>query len=362
MRRRATPIALAGCLLTLLILSQAAPAAASYDPLASGTTRLSLDKSFLGLLREHGVKLEGREGARVKGRVLSFPVSGGKFDPAAEKGTVEHQGTVLFKAGARKLALGALQLKTTRPHTPLSAKVGGGQLKLASTAGLAVTRAGFGSKAKTSTLALSAKLATRLAKRLHLRGVFAAGRPLGTAVTRTVPATVAIVPTGRLTFAPDPAFLSTLDSHFVSLNPIAPAELAPGPLFSFPIAPEGQLAPDATSGTLRLAGELEFLQLGGGQVFWHEPWLDPAAHGITVEADVEPSPPYPGKQGRIAVLGLGAGVVSSDPGARTIAVAGAPLTLQAAAAAAFNEAFAEGEGAFGAGEAVGTVSFRALGR
>lgn len=355
-------LAVAAALLPALLAVLAPGASAAYDPIASGTTKLTLERSFLALLGENGVKLEVREGASLEGRALAFPVSGGKFDPLAAKGTVEHEGKLLFVAGSRKVALGDLQLKTTQRHAPLSASVGGGQLKLASTAKLTVTRRGFGERAKTATLALSAKLATRLDKRLHLRGVFAAGQPLGTALTATAPATVAILPVGRVTLTPEPAFLAKLKSLFVSLNPIAPAELAPGPLFSFPIAPEGQLAPGATAGTLHSGGELEFLQLGAGQVFWHEPWADLGAHTVSVEADTQPSPPYSGKQGRVAVLGLGAGAVSADPKARTIALAGAPLTLQAAAATSFNEAFAAGRPVFAPGELLGTVSFTAQGQ
>jgi hypothetical protein len=79
-------------------------------------------------------------------------------------------------------------------------------------------------------------------------------------------------------------------------------------LFRLPIAP------DRLSGTLRSVGELEFLQLGGGAVF-------------------------------------------SDPKTRTASVAAVPLLLSIATAAAFNEAFAQGKAVFGAGEALGTLSF-----
>lgn len=67
-------------------------------------------------------------------------------------------------------------------------------------------------------------------------------------------------------------------------------------------------------------------------------------------------------QGRIALLELGAAAVSSDPGARTITVSGAPLTLQAQTAATFDEAFAQGKEVFRAGEPLGTLSFVAVGQ
>ncbi len=359
--RRAT-LATATALLSASLLLSVPLAAATYDPLASGATELSLDSSFRTLLGRNGVKLQGREGVKVSAKAVTFPVSGGKFDPLTSNGTVEHGGALIFTAGARKVALGALQLKTTQRRAPLSAKVGGGQLKLATAAKLTVTRRGFGEKTKASTLVLSVKFAERLGKRLHLGGVFAAGQPLGSVLTTTQPATVAILPSGRATLTPDPAFLAKLNSLFVSLNPISPAELAPGPLFSFPIAPEGAIAPDASAGTLRTGGALEFLQLGGGQVFTHEPWLDLGAHSLTAELDVQPSPPYPGKVGRLGILDLAGGAGSSDPAARTIGLSGAQLTLQGLAASAFNQAFAAGKEVFRAGELLGTLSFVAQGQ
>ena len=78
--------------------------------------------------------------------------------------------------------------------------------------------------------------------------------------------------------------------------------------------------------------------------------------------DVEPTPAFPGKLGQVPVLSLGGGAVESAPASRTIALAGAPLALAPATAAAFNEAFAAGKDDFKAGESIGTLSFTAKGQ
>lgn len=153
----------------------------------------------------------------------------------------------------------------------------------------------------------------------------------------------------------DPTFFSKLDSRFVSLNPISPAERQ-GLSFSFPIIKGGQIAPNGSEGTLRTGGTMELLQLGGGQVFWKEFWLDLGAKSDTAEVEVVPE-----KLGRIGVLGLGPAAFSPDPATRTVSLAGAPLTLQAETAAALNRAFAQGQAVFGAGELVGALSFVAVG-
>jgi hypothetical protein len=341
------------------VFSLAPAAQAAYDPLGGGTTELTLDRAFARLLSENGVALVAKQGARQKGRVFTLPVSGGQVDPTTGKGSVDNEGVLVFQGARGKVPLRELAVKTT--HQPLIAKVGGGQLKVASAAKTGSVRTGFGSTFEARKLKLSAKVATRLNKKLRPEAPFAAGQPLGALVAKTQPQLVTILDQGRATLLFDPAFAAKLDSRFVSLNPIFPAEHV-GPTFTFPIIAGGAIAPDASQGTLRSGGEVELLQLGAGQVFWREPWLDLEARTDTAEVDVEPTPTFPGKLGRVGVFDLGAAVVSSDPKARTIAVSGMPLSLQSDAAARLNEAFGQGQAVFVAGEAMGSVSFVAVGQ
>lgn len=342
--------------LAFVLLS--ANASASYDPVGSGSTKIALDKGFVSLLQKHGVSLSAKKGARLKGDVLTLPVSGGEMDPTNGKGTIEHEGVLVFKSARKSVPFKSLTLKAKK--TPLIAKVGGSQLKVAKAKTIASKREGFGEGFSASGLVLTQKVATRLNKKLNLGRLLSEGQPFGKSTSMTQPATVAILPVGKAVLTPDPAFKAKLDSLFVSLNPVFPAEGAGG-VFSFPIAVEGAIAPDASTGTLKVAGDLEFLQLGAGQVFWHEPWIDLAAKLTTTEVDVEPTPAFPGKLGRIGTfdVNLSTGVVSSDPKARTITLAAAPVTLQTQAAATFNQAFGGGKAPFVAGESLGTLSFGA---
>jgi hypothetical protein len=350
--------------LTSALLTTAPSANATYNPLASGATKLTLAKPFLNLLKENGVKLTGKEGATLKGSVASFPVSGGKFDPTTASGFIEHGGALFFQAGAQKVALTSLQLKTTQKHAPFSAKFGGGQLKMASAKSLAVTREGFADKVKVSTLALSSKVATRLGKKLRLKNVFKAGQLIGSAVTKANPQTVALAETGKVNFTFDPGTAAKLQSLFVAINPVFPAE-HPGP-FTLPIF-TGTISPTASEGTVQTLGSIELVQIGGGQVFLREAWPELGTGAYSAELELTPSPPYGGKLGRapVAALSLAGASVAADPGARTIAVANAALTMGANLAAAFNEAFAKplGKGSvFAAGEPLGSLSFTAQGQ
>lgn len=353
----------AACVLALLALAMAPAARAAYDPVASGATVLRLDRSFLRLLRAKGVELSTREGASFGKGSLRFPVAGGKFDPRTGRGTVEHGGTVLFRRGGRTLSLKGLQLKTTRRSSPLVARLGGGQLKLGPAQGIEVSRRGFGERVSIPSMRLTAKFATRLSKRLGLRGI-EEGTPIGSAVTRTNPATVTILPKGRAQLELDPAMAAKLDELHVAVNPIFPAE-RPG-LFTLPIF-GGKMALDFATGFLQLQGGIEFVQLSGGQVIWRESRVDLETRSLEPEAEILPSPPFGGKSGRVPVLTLGleGAVTATDPGPRTLTMTGAPLALSDGTAAQFDEVFAKNQGkqgSFHGGEILGRLSAAAEAR
>jgi hypothetical protein len=333
--------------------------AAGYDPVASGSTTLKLAPSFAHLLKTSGVKLEGKGGVTVHGTTISFSLSGGKLEPVEAKGTIEHAGQLVFRAGNRELPLKALQLKTTRATSPFAAKLGGGQLKLSAGAKLTSVRKGFGTDFKTTGMLLSAKVAARLDKKLDLKGVFEEGQPFASATTAVEPATVGLAPTGKVELTIDPGFAAKLGSFFVAVNPVFPAE-HPG-AFTFPIG-GGVLAPTGSSGLVKTNGGIEFIQVGGGQFFARDLELGIATGQALAEyqlvlADTGADPNQAGP-----LLGLGAGTFSSEPAARTITASGAPLTLSATVAQDFNEAFTEPLGrsdSFGPGEVLGTIGFTA---
>jgi hypothetical protein len=345
----------------LLATAFAQPAHAAYDPLASGNVTLTVEKAFAAYLQESGIALNATAPAKRKGSKLILPVTGGEWDPSAGKGTAETEGSLVFEDARRKVPFREVTVKA-KP-TPLFAKVGGGQLKVASAKKIAPARAGFGAKLTATKLALTAKVATRLNKKLRPRELFAAGQVIGKLSVQVNPETVTVLPQGRVYLTPTPEIRAKLDSLFVSINPISPAELAPGPVFGFPLAAKSRIAPDASTGTLRTGGALEFLQLGAGQIFWAEPVFDLGTDLATAEVDLRPSPPYPGKLGLLGVLGLGPpAAISSEPAPRRISIAGAPLGLTAETAAAFNQAFGEPQGradAFHPGEVLGALSFTA---
>lgn len=346
---------------TLAVLAVAGSAQARFDPIAGGTTKLTLAKPFLTVLKANGVSVKATAGATYKGGVATFPVSGGKLEPADIVGSVEHEGVLVFAAGGHSLPLKSLVLKTTRKSSPLSAKFGGGQLKLAVSSKLTSTRSGFGVASKVTQIKLSAKAATRLDKKLGLKGVFTEGQLLGRSLTNAQPETVTVKEGGRAELTLAPEFASKLSSLFVAVNPVFPAEHLGTP-FTLRVT-DGQIAPDASSGTLETAGSLELIQQDGGQAFFRglAPELGLASTRSEYQFIASPTSPGPTVTGPL--LGLGAGTVVSEPKARTISEAGAPLPLTDATAQALNETFAKPQGKtniFVAGESLGTLSFNVV--
>ncbi|HEX5376449.1 MAG TPA: hypothetical protein VFW48_09865 [Solirubrobacterales bacterium] len=354
MRRTASIL---GALALLACLALASSASAAYDPIGSGQAKLTLDAGFSSFLKANGISLTAKAGAKRKGSSITLPVTSGNVDPTLGKGEIGNQGTIAFQGAKGKVPLRNVTVKAKRDT--LIAKVGGSQLKVASSDKRSSARQGFGTKYTAKALKLTAKAATRLNKKLRPKAPFAQGQVIGTLATNAQPKLATILPQNRVTIVLDPAFAAKMDSLFVSINPIFPAEHPSGPTFTFPVIPGGAISPAGTEGTLRTGGSLEFLQLGAGQVFQHEFWLDLASRSDTAEVDIEPTPAFPGKLGRIGAYDLGAYSAVSDPKARTISVSSAPLTLTAQTAQGFNEAFAGGKAAFAAGEVVGNLSFSA---
>ena len=350
-------------LATTLLLAQTSLAAP--NPLASGTTTIQLSTSFTKVLKRAGIKLTALAPLKVSGAKIILPVESGFLDSDSGRGEINDAGRLKLKGPKGAVIMRNFVVKTS--STPLYAFVKGAHIKLTSGSGLTLPHEGFGSGVTYKALKLTHNFAERLNSTLHLKGTFKQGLDFGTVKSMTQPASVAIAPTGKLSLRPDAATFAKLEARHVAINPVFPAELSSG-LFNFPLIPAGSIAPNASSGTLRSGGSLELLRLydegkeGFGQVTVHEIWLNLTEHDATAELDVEPVPPFKGKQLMAAVLGLetGAASVSAEPTARKISVSGITATLDPLLATTLNEALARGEGeVFKPGEALGTLSFNA---
>src|SRR5690349_14012120 len=93
--RGALAIVALACGATLCLLVAAPALRASYDPLGSGTTKLSFGKAFLSLMKAQGVTAVPKAPAARRGGAIVFPVSGGKMDPTSGKGEADQLGNLI---------------------------------------------------------------------------------------------------------------------------------------------------------------------------------------------------------------------------------------------------------------------------
>lgn len=92
--------ALATISITLLALSPTAHA--TYDPVGSGTTRLTLDRGFISFLKKDGIKLLPAAGATKKGSSFLLPVIEGNLDTTIGKGEIDQGERSSSRAPARR--------------------------------------------------------------------------------------------------------------------------------------------------------------------------------------------------------------------------------------------------------------------
>ena len=369
-RGRGTVLSVVATVAALVALLAFAPfASAASDPLASGTTTLTLNKGLFKKLRKAGVKVQGVNPATVKVRVVTLPVSGGSLDPTTGLGTIEQSGGIKFKHGKKKAIVNTLVLETTT--SSLKAKVAGKSMKLATVKGTTVARNGFGANVTIGSVKLTGKAAKQLNKKLGFTGKknsgkkskrasvskttqppFKANQNLGGTLSETQPKTVVVLPGGNATLTTSLPTVVKLAKVKVEIELVAPttvAALGPPPAFAFPIG-GGTIAPDASSGIVQTLGGLKLHQVFvPGEVettmTLNAIWIDLGAKTATVEVTVESKGIDPKLnlgnllRSSIANISMAGATVTSDPSTRTVSVQNASASLQGVTAETLNSVF-----------------------
>lgn len=346
-------VATVAALAALLVLAPFASAAS--DPLASGTTTITLNKNLFKKLKKSGTKVIKVSPGTIKARRVTLPVSGGSLDPTNGQGVIEHNGGIKFKHGKKSAVVKLIVLDTT--NKSLKAKVAGKSMKLASVSGLSSTRNGFGANVTIGSTKLTNKAAKQLNKKLGFTGKqakkapFKGGKGLGSGLSETQPKTVTVLPSGNATLATSLATDIKLAKVGIKIETVAPATEPvpiPPPSYAFPIS-GGTIAPNAEGGVMQTTGGLRLVQQFAPSVetkmTLNAIWVDLGAKTATVEVTVESEGIDPklnlGPLGRssIANISLTGATVKSDPSARTVSVENATATLQAVTAETLNSVF-----------------------
>lgn len=337
---RGTKLPLAALAAALFALLAFAPlASATPDPVASGTTTVTLNKGWTNYLKTFGIKIQKVGNAKVNAKKATFKVSGGSMDPTNGLGTLNLSGGLKFKAGKKSATVKGLVLDTGK--SVLTGKVSGKKVKLAKLKGLSYSRNGFGVNVKLKTLKLEKAGAKQLNKKTgYAKGKpkpFLAGKKIGKSSSESQPATVAIIPSGNVSFNANQELLLKLKDVETSASVIAPTtEKGLGnyelPLTGGTIAPSGAAGQVQTAGGLLLTQKLDkkdgnFLET---EITLGNMWLDLSAKTVTVEVVAKSNASESlnlGNLGRSSIADLTISGVTADATNRTVSV-GASAVLQ----------------------------------
>ncbi len=307
-------------------LAVAAPAGAATVRLAGGYTTLKLYPSTAAALTSLGVKVSVVRPATVSHGGISFPITGGRIDPATAAGVIEHSGGLELSAGGTHVRLTRFTVKVGA-HSSLTALVGGRRVKIINldTSHARITRSGLGTHV-TDVRATLTSLAAQALNGAFGVHAFKGDLPLGTVSVHAVPAQFIIVK-GSTTLALDPGTATALSGLGVSVAPIAPAAAGSAGI-AFPIT-GGLVNARTLVGQIRHSGGLE-LKAGSTTV---------DLRSFFINVDAHPDLTALLGSARTSILSLDLSGLTEHVSGQTITLGGVVAKLTAGAAAALDKAF-----------------------
>lgn len=330
--------AVAAALVALLAFAPLASAAP--DPVASGSTTVTLNNGWTKYLKTFGIKIQKVGSTKVKGQKVTFKVTGGEMDPTNGLGKLTLGGGLKFKAGKKTATANNLVLNTGK--SSLEGKISGKKVKVAKTSGLSYKRNGFGVNVNLKKLQLTNAAAQQLNKQLG----YAKGKPkpflknkvIGKSASQDQPKTVTLLPGGNMTVALNQELVTKLTNAQVNIGTLTGTTTLPGNTFSFPIT-GGSFAPTGTAGTVQSGGGLSLAQnltLSNGtkldtNITLGGLWYDLQAKTISVEVSATSTASKDlnlGALGRSSVADVTIGGVIADPNTRSVAVQNSSAVLQ----------------------------------
>jgi hypothetical protein len=350
----------AAALVAMLVLVPLATAA-TPDPIASGTTTLTVNSGFNNKAKKAGIKVTAVKPAKVKGKKATFSVTGGEIEPTTGVGVITHSGGLKIKWGKKSVTLKAFEINTKTKS--LIASVGGKKVKFATLGGISTARLGFGASVSAKSVKLTSAGANTLNKKLtppptkvkvkkngktvvkvvKTMPPFKKNMVLGKTTSEVEPKTVNVLAKESMVYNGDSGLLGKLADVNVKVETISPTT-ANGLQFSSPIS-GGTISPLGTSGQVNSGGGLKLVQelpttttpittkITLGSI-----GVDLAAKTVSVEVVGESNAESEGKKplnlgnlGRSSIANLTNIAVSPSPATRSVGVtAGAEVQPVAA--------------------------------
>jgi hypothetical protein len=275
--KKMLPVAIVAAALIAMLAIVPVASAATPNPIASGTTTLTINAKVLKSAKKAGIKITAVKPAKIKGSKATFTVTGGEIEAATGAGSVTHSGGLKITWGKKSVTLKSLTISTSGKS--LSAKIGGKTVKVASLAGVSATRVGFGNGIAAKKVKLTGSGASTLNKKLtpapkktkvkkngktivktvKVKPPFKANTVFGSSNTEVEVKTDNVLPTGTMTFAGDAGVLGKLAKAEVKLETISPTTANGLTTFVSPLS-GGTISPLGTSGQINSSGGLKMVQ------------------------------------------------------------------------------------------------------
>lgn len=299
----------------------------------------------------------------MQGRNVSLPIDGGEVELASGAGAISHEGGFRFVAGGRSVSMTALRLDTGR--RVLSGKVDGRSARIASFAGYGVERVGFGDEIAVTALKLQPAVAAALDRKLRRPQLFAAGSPFASLTTDFKPQFDAVA-SGALQLALSPSTLAKLKAVNVTPLPFeAQVEANEPPTYAASLT-DGIIYPDLRGGSAGVEAGIRLQRESPRTVVsWIDMSVSLETNTLAATSSLSSgSVNNPRGTAPIAALDLSGATARVDPRKREVSITEMQATLEPAAAALLNEAFAlaPGQQLVAAGEPLGEVSLWMTGR
>src|ERR1700748_729426 len=110
--KRMLPVAVVAAALIAILVIVPIASAATPNPIASGTTTLTINAKLLKSAKKSGIKITAVKPAKIKGTKATFAVTGGEIEATPGAGTVTHSGSLKIAMGKKSVTLKSFTVST----------------------------------------------------------------------------------------------------------------------------------------------------------------------------------------------------------------------------------------------------------
>src|ERR1700744_1818371 len=136
--KKKLPVAIVAAALIAMLAIVPVASAATPNPIAGGTTPLTINAKVLKSAKKAGIKITAVKPSKIKGSKATFAVTGGEIEALTGSGSITHSGGLKIAWGKKSVTLKSFTVSTK--NKSLSAKVGGKTVKVATLGGVSSTR------------------------------------------------------------------------------------------------------------------------------------------------------------------------------------------------------------------------------